>query len=331
MPKQQTSSWLQSALAVSILMCSAARAQPVGDPAAAGPADLGHERGAAATDRVTLRSGRVIEGRVIEESAGQVRMLVMTEGVESEVVYKREYITDVRRGVDAAPENVLCPDKRPRREIRATLASYRRSGGFTFSDKLMMRTMNNPQRIAKGEFFSAAFSAYLDPRTLTRGTLFGIAVNADRHANFGPMQEGGGGISQGAWFEAEVLEVRPPAPSNAKDRGGVMYQLNYLVMPHPSGDPDQELAIPIVGVTVAEIRDDRPDFRSSDQDAERLASAIGQLGAGIEGYFTAGAMQVVGSKLSNMVGTDQSAKCYFLGPIKRDTPCYVRIDEDAIY
>jgi hypothetical protein len=92
------------------------------------------------------------------------------------------------------------------------------------------------------------------------------------------------------------------------------------------------MAIPVKAVVVREMRDERPDFRSREMDNERVWSAVGQMTAGVEGYFTAGAASVLLSKLNNIyIGKDQSAQCYFMGQIKKQTPCFVRIDEDAVF
>lgn len=287
----------------------------------------GAEIGTEGDDRITLRSGTVVRGSLLEDAAGQIRMMVTQDGVPAERTYKREYVAEVERA--PKPEQ-LCPLRRSNREVRATTASSRRARKNPFSDKWMLWVMDSPQRIAKDTFYPVRFSAYLDPKDLKEGMVFGIEADEDDIPNFGPMQEGGG-ISQGLWFEAKVLHVKQGAPSNPRDKGGVIYEVMYLVMPHPNGREDSELAIPIKAVTVSEIRNDRFDPRDGEQDAERLASSIGQLVAGIDGYFTAGAAQIVISKLAALMGNDQSPKCYFRGLIKKDKECFVRIDEDAIF
>lgn len=227
-----------------------------------------------------------------------------------------------------ATENLL-PHKRPHREIMATTASY---GGPArlFGDKLMMRVMNNLQRIPAGKFYACEFDPYLESAALEPGQRFSISV-ADRGSNFGPMQEAGP-LANDMWFEAQVLAVRKPDPANPKDEGGVVFRLQYLVWPHPNGDPDLEMAVPVKAVVVGEPRDDRPDFRTQSHDNERLWSAFGQMAASVEGYFYGGAASVLLSKLNDVfIGEDRSNHCFFMGAVQRYVECYVRIDEDAIF
>jgi len=224
----------------------------------------------------------------------------------------------------------LLPRRRPRREIRATTASY---GGPAklFGDKLMMRVMKDPQRIPAGKFYKGNFDAFLVPTALAPGNRFGIGVDDGGEAHFGPVQEGAA-LAGGLWFEAEVLAVRRPSPDNPKDQGGVVFQVRFLVMPHPNGDANSELAIPIDAVVLRQPTDDRPDFRGREADNEKTWSAIGQLTHGPDGYFSGGAASVLLSKLNNIyIGKDQAGQCFFMGKVKRETPCFIRIDKDAVF
>lgn len=55
-------------------------------------------------DRLTLRSGSMIEGRILEETATQVRMKVVVAGIEAETTYNKDDILVVERGVGTLDE-----------------------------------------------------------------------------------------------------------------------------------------------------------------------------------------------------------------------------------
>jgi len=52
-----------------------------------------------ALDRVILTSGRVVEGRILEETAEAVRIMVMLAGIEAPATYSRSEVLKVERGV----------------------------------------------------------------------------------------------------------------------------------------------------------------------------------------------------------------------------------------
>lgn len=304
------------------------RAEPATPAGPSRPASAGTSN----VDELVLCNGASIRGTIVTEGDDAVTLRVIADGITSEVKYLKKDVASIRRADRAVADRIrLTPEKRPRREYRATTAQSRREGKLTFSDKLMMRMMDRPQRVPQGRIYAANFSAFLDAATLSPGDVFGISGDtAPGGSRFGPVQEGGG-IPQDVWFEVRVLAVKRPDVDRPAERSEVLFAIEHMVFPHPDGAADHELAIPIKAVVVEEPRDDRPDSQRSEQEHERVSSAIGQMVFGVPGYFYGGAASVLVSKVGDFAGTDTSTHCVFFGQIKDNTPCFVRIDEDAVF
>ncbi|MCC6508363.1 MAG: hypothetical protein IT423_04600 [Pirellulaceae bacterium] len=216
---------------------------------------------------------------------------------------------------------VLNPRRRLHREVRGTTASV--EGGRFFGDDLMPRVMRDPRRLPAGRMFPAEFDARLHSAQLKVGDLFSVSVIQDDAPQFGPIMEGGGLNIQGSYFECIVEEA---------DELQCKFKVQYFVMPHPNGKPDHELAIPINAVVLPQPTDERPDLQSQAHEAGQLAGAFGQVGGGIEPNFLAEAAMKLSTKyLKPMIGQDESTVCILQNEIKQHTPCYVRINDNAVF
>lgn len=103
-------------------------------------------------------------------------------------------------------------------------------------------------------------------------------------------------------------------------------------MPHPNGKPDHELAIPINAVVLEQPTDERPDLQSLAHESSRLAGSASQLGGGIDSQSHFEALMAVGTKaFVPMIGQDKSTVCILQKEIKQHTPCYVRINDNAVF
>ncbi|RMH28752.1 MAG: hypothetical protein D6693_03250 [Planctomycetota bacterium] len=69
-------------------------------------------------DRVILKSGQVIVGRVLEETATEVRVLVMVGGISAPTTYRRDEVLSIERGVveDTAGGSSGTPAPSPKAE-----------------------------------------------------------------------------------------------------------------------------------------------------------------------------------------------------------------------
>lgn len=65
------------------------------------PAPAHAQQEGEALDRVTLRNGRVVEGRVLEVTDSEVTMLVIVAGIEAETTYPRTEVLEIERNVVA--------------------------------------------------------------------------------------------------------------------------------------------------------------------------------------------------------------------------------------
>lgn len=63
---------------------------------------VAQDAAAKALDRVTLSSGRVVEGRILEETADTLRIMVVMMGIEAPTSYPRSEILKIERGVVVA-------------------------------------------------------------------------------------------------------------------------------------------------------------------------------------------------------------------------------------
>lgn len=65
---------------------------------------------AAAGDRVILKSGTIVEGRILEETATQIVMMVTVRGIEAKTTYAKSEISEIKRGVVAVATKAAATD-----------------------------------------------------------------------------------------------------------------------------------------------------------------------------------------------------------------------------
>ncbi|MGB7325487.1 MAG: hypothetical protein WBD31_11505, partial [Rubripirellula sp.] len=160
---------------------------------------------------------------------------------------------------------------------------------------------------------------------------FSVSLSNESESSFGVLQEGGA-MAGSAYFECRVADVPEPNRQHRTGPSVCVFTVDYMVIPHPDGSEDKELAIPIKAVVVQERTDDKLDWSEKSHENSRLWASIGQMAGGVDGFFTGDAMSTIMSKLSqDVLGKDQSDVCYFANEVKKHTPCYIRIDEDAVY
>lgn len=234
---------------------------------------------------------------------------------------------DSRNSIVNSDSSSLMPHKRPRREIVGTTATV--EGARLFGDRLMMKLIPNAQRIPKGHFFPAEFDAHLVATSLKVGDLFSVSVAHDvDQATFGPLQEGAM-INNAGYFECKVEQVEQ---ANTANRNGCIFSVQYYVVPHPNGENDLEMAIPIKAVLVSQPTNNQLDPKEKSDEFARIAASIGQLSGGVENYFNFDAAATLLSKFGvDAIGQDQSNLCAFSGEVKKFTPCFVRITDDAVF
>ena len=97
------------ALALGMTAAALASMAPVTQPArAAWTSQEDNE----ATDRLVLRNGRVVEGRILSESDAQIEMLVIVGGISAPTTYLRSEILSIERDIQAETESgVATPDR----------------------------------------------------------------------------------------------------------------------------------------------------------------------------------------------------------------------------
>jgi len=82
---------------------------PLGGSALAAPDEAG-------LDTVILRSGRVVTGRILEETESHVRMIVVVAGIEAETTYARSEVLQITRGeadTQASAMDTPSPEGKP--------------------------------------------------------------------------------------------------------------------------------------------------------------------------------------------------------------------------
>lgn len=72
----------------------------------------------ARTDRIILKSGKVVEGQILEETATSVRMMVVVSGISAPTTYEKSEILELTRG--AAPGATATPAQAPGTAAPAT-------------------------------------------------------------------------------------------------------------------------------------------------------------------------------------------------------------------
>jgi hypothetical protein len=194
-----------------------------------------------------------------------------------------------------------------------------------------MRVMQNPMRIPASKMFPVTFPAACKPgETLKVGDRFQLLVSEAGQQGFGPLQESGV-VPEGAYFEAVVQAVGNADTGAMRGRSAAVFSISFYVMPHPDKGDDWELAIPVKAVVTQEPENQRFDGSDASADFARVAASIGQLSAGIDGFFTAEAFATLLSKFGvAALGQDQSTLCS-MGDVQAHTPGFVQIREDAIF
>ncbi|MCW5754196.1 MAG: hypothetical protein KIT24_05735 [Phycisphaeraceae bacterium] len=108
-------------------------------------------------DSVTLTSGRVIEGEILEETPTTVRMRVELYGIVSEITYDKREIVSINRGVErtkeesAAPQTPAtpaAPSARPAPAARTPDANTKRVYVVNLSGKFGREITQTPMRDA---------------------------------------------------------------------------------------------------------------------------------------------------------------------------------------
>ncbi len=83
-----------------------------------------------ATDRVVLRSGKIVEGKIVDETESEIEMIVVVAGISARTTYNKTDILEIQRGViepEQASADAPVEDRRPRRREREE--PERREGG----------------------------------------------------------------------------------------------------------------------------------------------------------------------------------------------------------
>lgn len=90
----------------------------------------------AALDRVVLKSGRVVEGRILEEDDQTVRIMVMLSGIEAPATYRKSEVLSIERGVAPDPADAGATTTHPDDDFDATPERDRTGGPVVYSLKL---------------------------------------------------------------------------------------------------------------------------------------------------------------------------------------------------
>ena len=84
------------------------------DPAPSIPKDAPKKEKAApdtsTPDRVVLRSGKIVDGRILEESDTQIVMNVVVAGIVAKTTYPKSDILEIKRGVGTVDKAVKADD-----------------------------------------------------------------------------------------------------------------------------------------------------------------------------------------------------------------------------
>lgn len=64
-----------------------------------------------APDRVLLRSGKVVDGKILEETDSQITMTILVSGISAKTVYQKSDILEIKRGVNALPAKEVLASK----------------------------------------------------------------------------------------------------------------------------------------------------------------------------------------------------------------------------
>jgi len=92
--------WMALAAAAATALAAGVTLQA---PAMAQSSEEAEQSEAEPLDRIVLRSGRVVEGRVLEETDSAVRVMVVVAGIKAPTTYARADILKIERGVIPAP------------------------------------------------------------------------------------------------------------------------------------------------------------------------------------------------------------------------------------
>lgn len=92
------------ALLLTLLLVAAAPT-PLGPASAYAQSDEAQEENSGALDEIILRSGRIIEGRILSETATEVEVMVVVAGIEAPATYSRSEILKINRGAGAKAES----------------------------------------------------------------------------------------------------------------------------------------------------------------------------------------------------------------------------------
>ncbi len=92
--------WVRRTAMAAALLGAAIGLGLVNAPAwAPGPSEAVAADEGEALDRVILTSGRVVQGRILEETADSVRIMVMISGIEAPATYSKDEVLKIERGV----------------------------------------------------------------------------------------------------------------------------------------------------------------------------------------------------------------------------------------
>lgn len=92
---------IRTAIATLLAAVALVAIAPTWTPVA--PAAAAAQSEEASLDRVVLRNGRVVEGRVLEVTDTEVKMLVIVAGIEAPTTYPRTDVLEIQRGAVEAP------------------------------------------------------------------------------------------------------------------------------------------------------------------------------------------------------------------------------------
>lgn len=91
---------IRTAIATLLVAVAFVAIAPTWTPA--GPAVAAAQSEDASLDRVVLRNGRVVEGRILEVSDTEVKMVVIVAGIEAPTTYPRTEVLEIQRGAGEA-------------------------------------------------------------------------------------------------------------------------------------------------------------------------------------------------------------------------------------
>jgi len=105
---------LRLVLALLAMAFVAASIAPVTTALAADPS----QEEVKATDRLVLRSGKIVEGEIVSETEAEVEMIVVVAGMSAKTTYSKSEILEIQRGVIEAPRATEEVPANTRRESR---------------------------------------------------------------------------------------------------------------------------------------------------------------------------------------------------------------------